>query len=278
MLKIAADSCSNITIAEAKELGIELIPLTINFDDESYLDEVEMSKKEFYERLVASRTMPKTSQPCPSFFEDLFTRAKESGDEVLFISLSSKLSGTYQTAVQAKERVGYGGVYVYDSEQVGECVAFLVLEALKYKDLPAKEVIAKLDELKKRVRVYAVIDTLEYLHRGGRLSRSVAIIGSLLNIKPVGTMKDGMVNIVSRQRGVLKACNFIRDLVEEDGFDPAYPVYYGYSLDNANCCTLVSKISKTPEDDLARAKNLSPVIGAHIGPNCAYIMYVKRQG
>ena len=104
MLKIAADSCSNITIAEAKELGIELIPLTINFDDESYLDEVEMSKKEFYERLVASKTMPKTSQPCPSFFEDLFTRAKESGDEVLFISLSSKLSGTYQTAVQAKER------------------------------------------------------------------------------------------------------------------------------------------------------------------------------
>lgn len=278
MLKIAADSCSNITIAEAKELGIELIPLTINFDDESYLDEVEMSKKEFYERLVASKTMPKTSQPCPSFFEDLFTRAKESGDEVLFISLSFKLSGTYQTAVQAKERVGYGGVYVYDSEQVGECAAFLVLEALKYKDLPAREVIAKLDELKKRVRVYAVIDTLEYLHRGGRLSRSVAIIGSLLNIKPVGTMKDGMVNIVSRQRGVLKACNFIRDLVEEDGVDPAYPVYYGYSLDNANCRTLVSKISQTPEDDLARAKNLSPVIGAHIGPNCAYIMYVKKQG
>lgn len=277
MLKIATDSCSNITIEEAKTLGITLIPLTITFDKESYLDEVEIGKQAFYERLVTERKLPKTSQPSPEFFETLFSEAKESGDDVLFISLSAKLSGTYETALQAKKYVGYDRIWVYDSAQVGECIKFLVLEALKYKDtLSVEKIIEKLDELNKNIRVYAVIDTLEYLHRGGRLSRSVALIGALLNIKPIGTMKDGAVTIVAKQRGVPKACNFIRDIVEQDGIDGNYPVFYGYALDNANCRQLIEKISEHPEKDIAEAKNLSPVIGTHIGPNCAYIMYIKK--
>ncbi|PWM74489.1 MAG: hypothetical protein DBX59_03630 [Bacillota bacterium] len=276
MLKIATDSCSNISMAEAKELGVELIPLTIVFGTDSYLDEVEMSKEDFYNRLVTEKKLPKTSQPSPEYFENLFSEAKKNGDEVLLITLSSRLSGTYETAVQAKNYVGYDKVCVYDSALVGECMKFLLLEAIKYKDLPLAAVVEKLDELKKRVSVYAVVDTLEYLHRGGRLSRSVAIIGALLNIKPIATMRDGVVTVVGKQRGVPKACTFIKELVEGEGIDENYPVYYGYALDNANCKLLVNKISPQPETDIANAKNLSPVIGAHIGPNCAYIMYVKK--
>ena len=276
MLKIATDSCSNLSAAEAKALGVELIPLTIVFGTESYLDEIEMSKEEFYRRLVAEKTMPKTSQPSPEYFENLFSAAKETGDEVLLITLSSRLSGTYETAIQAKKRIGYEKVCVYDSEYVGECIRYLVDEALRHSRLPLGEVVKKLDAMKKRIGVYAVVDTLEYLHKGGRLSRSVALIGSLLHIKPVATMKDGAVAVVGRARGVPKACSLIRELVEKDGIDENYPVYYGYALANDNCRLLVSKLSADPERDLARAKNLSPVIGTHIGPNCAYIMYIKK--
>ena len=276
MLKIATDSCSNFTIAEARELGIELIPLTIVFGTESYLDEVEISKEEFYRRLVSEKKLPKTSQPSPQYFDDLFTKARKNNDDVLLVTLSARLSGTYETAVQAKKRIGYDRVCVYDSELVGECMKYLVSEAIRYRESPLAEIKEKLDELKKRIRVYAVIDTLEYLHRGGRLSRSVAMIGALLNIKPVATMKDGAVSVVGRQRGVMKACAYIRDLVNEDGIDENYPVFYGYALDNTSCRMLIGKISAHPELDAERAKNLSPVIGCHIGPNCAYIMYVKK--
>lgn len=277
MIKIALDSCSNITIKEAEAMGVTLIPLNITFGTETYLDEIEIGKKEFYERLVKTKELPKTSQPSPEYFIDLFQSAKESGDEVLYISLSAKLSGTYAAAEQAKKHVGYDKICLYDSETVGECILFLANEALKYRaDESMEKIVARLDALKKKIDVYAVIDTLEYLHRGGRLSRSVALIGALLNIKPIGTMRNGVVTIVGRQRGAHRACNFIKETVEKEGIDRNYPVYYGYSLSDENCRLLISKLSETPEEDAARAKNLSPVIGAHIGPNCAYVMFVRK--
>lgn len=278
MIRIATDSCSNISFEEAESLGITVLPQTINFGEESYLDGIEISRQGFYERLVKTKKLPTTSMPSPAVFEKLFTEVKNSDDELILITISSGLSGTYQCAEMVKRDVGCDRVHVIDSLHLVEGIKILALEAVKLRDtLSCKEIVEKLEELKKRLKVYAILDTLEYLHRGGRLSRSVALIGALLNIKPVAGMADGNVTIIGKQRGIHKAVNFVKEMTETDVIDYDYPVFFGYSYDKANCKILTEKIAKNPEEALENAANLAPIVGTHIGPNAAYLVYVSKK-
>jgi len=274
MIRIATDSCANISFEEADKLGITVLPQTINFGEESYLDGIEISRQGFYERLLKTKKLPTTSQPSPATFENLYNEVKNAGDELILITISSKLSGTYQCAEMVRNDVGYDGIHVIDSMHLVEGEKILALEAVKHRDtLTAKEIVNKIEDLKRRLKVYAILDTLEYLHRGGRLSRSVALIGALLNIKPIANVIEGNVNVAGKQRGTHRAINFVAEQTELDGIDYDYPVFFGYSYDKANCKLLTEKLAKDPASALDKAENLAPIVGTHIGPNAAYMVF-----
>ena len=197
-IRIITDSTADFTRAEAEELGLEVVALRTRFGAEEYIDGVTISPREFYEKLVESDELPTTSQPSPAEFEAAYERVLGPGDEAVVITISSALSGTCQSATIAAERFE-GRVQVVDSMNASIGTQILVRRALQL--LPgaasAAELAARLREERERVCVIALLDTLEYLKRGGRISSAVAFAGGVLAIKPVVTIKDGRVHHAS---------------------------------------------------------------------------------
>ena len=205
MVKIITDSTADFTAAEAAELGIDIDHLRTRFGDEEYVDGIGLSPMQFYEKLVESDVMPCTSQPSPAEFESAFSAALETADEVVAITISAELSGTYQSAVIAAG--GFDGrVRVVDSRSasIGEQILVRYAARLASEGRPAAEIESLLAENRSRICVLALLDTLEYLKRGGRISAAVAFAGGVLSIKPVVTLRDGAVALVGKARGSKK--------------------------------------------------------------------------
>ncbi len=278
MVKILVDSSSDYEPEEIKEKGFEFVPISITIGDTDYIDGVSLEKDEFYEILKGTEDFPKTSQPSPQAFLDIFKDAKEKQDTIFCILLSSELSGTCQSAQLAKNMVDYESIYIIDSLSATYMIKILAdyTYELVQKNTPAEEILQKIEALKPRVTLFAGLDTLEYLCKGGRLSKSAAAIGELANIKPVITVtEEGAVGVLGKCLGKNKAIAQVFKHLHESGLDDSFPLYTIYTYGTDNCQRLEEKLE---ENGYSTSKRLQvgATIGSHIGPEAFGVVFVKQ--
>lgn len=280
MIKIITDSTSDIDLKYAQELNVEVVPLKVIIDGKEYKDRIDLQPEEFYDLLVNSQTLPSTSQPSPQDFVDLYETAKNNNDSVIVITLSSVISGTYQSANLAKDLVDYDDIYVIDSLGTTQMQRLLVLKAvaLRNEGMNVQDLYTFLEIYKHRIRLFAFVDTLEYLYKGGRLSRTAATAGTLLKFKPIIGFDEGKLDVFAKARGTQKATAKIIDLIQQDGeMDLDEPICIGYTGSSDG----LDKFENTLRETLHFGETLhgivGPVIGTHAGPGARLIAYVKKQ-
>lgn len=274
-IKFITDSGSDIIAPHDSRLNV--LPLTIRFNDDEYKDGVTLTHHEFYEKLIESDTLPQTSQVTPFIFEEAIKQARADGSEVLIITISSKLSGTYQSACIAAGEFDTG-VYVVDSENVAVGEKALVAYAIQLADsgMCCADIAAELNIRKKSLHTIALLDTLEYLKKGGRISKTVALAGSLLSIKPVVTVKDGEVAILGKARGSKQGNNFLIEQVKSFGIDFTKPVFLGYTgLSDAMLTKYINDSRDIWEghSDALNTGTIGGAIGTHVGPGAIAVAF-----
>lgn len=280
-IKFIIDSGSDLLPEEAQKLGLIHLPLTVRFGEEEYLDGVNISHREFYEKLIESDTLPKTSQVTPSRFAEVYEKVVSQGDTAVVVTLSGKLSGTYQSAVVAAADYE-GKVFVVDSENValGERIVIMRGLELAKEGLSAAEIKAKLDKEKKKVRLIALLDTLEYLKKGGRISSTVAFVGGVLSIKPVIQVIDGEVKQVGKARGSKQGNNLLREMVKECGginFEkPYYLAYSGLSDDLLQKYVQDSAELWEGKTDELPISTVGATIGTYAGPGAIAVTFFEN--
>ena len=265
---IVTDSVADLPPQVVEEFGITVVPLVVRFDTDLYRDGLDLTPDQFYERLRTSKVLPATSVPPPAAFADAYNKLAEKTNEIMVISLTSKLSATYQVALQAiglmKKRCR---VEVLDSQWAVMAQGFITIAAAK-----AAQAGASLDEVlnvarhtMRRVDMHAAFDTLEYLERGGRIGKAQAFLGSLLKINPIIGLKDGEVYPCARERSRAKAIDHLYNFAASFGNVEGLAVEYATDLDEAN--RLVQRLhSKYPQVPIYLSRT-SPVIGTHTGPS-----------
>lgn len=277
-VKIIIDSTTDL-IESVKE-KVEIVPLTIRFDDEEFIDGVTIDHKMFYEKLIESDTIPTTSQATPSAFVPFFDKVKENGDSAVVISLSSKLSGTYQSACLAAS--DYDNIYVVDSSSVAIGAGILVEYALNLVEegLSAEEIAKKIEEKKSDVIIVAMLDTLEYLKKGGRISAAVAFAGGVLNIKPVICLDNGEIKMLGKARGSKQGNNLlVQEIEKAGGVDFNMPLLLGYT---GLSDILLKKYVEDSSSLWAHAKSelnssvIGSTIGTHVGPGAVAVAFFKK--
>lgn len=279
-IRIITDSTSDFSAAQAKELGITIIPLKVIFGDKEYKEGLEITMEGFYDKLVKAEKLPTTSQPSPDDFLTRFMEAKEAGDSVVAILISGKLSGTVQSATIAKELAEYEDIHIVDSQTTITGLRFLVEHAVKLsaKGMSVTEIVPILEELKDRIVLLAMVDTLEYLHKGGRLSKSSAILGSLLKFKPIITVKDGVIGVEGKERGTNKGIAKMLEIMEERGLrDEHYPLYFGYTAEDSKTKLLVEGVKERYGYLDSTIHPVGCVVGTHAGPGACVITYVSKK-
>lgn len=279
-VRIITDTAAEYTVQEGQEIGVTVIPMTLTYGEESLLDGCEIDKETFYERLLEHKEIPVTAQPSPEQFLREFEQAKAAGDSVVAVLVSGELSGTIQSAALAKQICGYEEIYLVDSlsATAGERILVETARKLAGQGRMAEEIAKELERLKGRIRVTAVVDTLEYLYKGGRLSRAEAGLGTLANIKPVVHVnEEGRVAVTAKGIGRKRACRLLLEAVEQMEADPEYPVYYLYSADPENCRNFREELEKKKTFESCRGMlEIGATIGTHIGGGAFGIALVIR--
>lgn len=276
-VKFIVDSSSDILPQECEALGIaQVLPLKVIFGTEEYTDGVTMSHEDFYNKLASSNFHPTTSQVPPADFEDAYEKITANGDTAVVITLSGKLSGTYQSAMIAAEDYE-GKVFVVDSENAALGERCLMMRGIQLREagLSAAEIAAKLDEEKKDIRLFALLDTLEYLKKGGRISSTVALAGGLLNIKPVIAVEEGQVAMVGKARGAKAGAKLLRELMEKNPVDFQRFGCFAYTgLDNSSALSFATECG----EDFASFPVVSVgcTIGVHVGPGVIAVAYFAK--
>ena len=277
-VKILVDSSSEFTSDELRQYNLSYVPISLIFNDCPYLIGIDITTEEFYHRLLELKEYPKTAQPSPDAFLRIFRQAKQKGDTVIAILLSSGLSGTVQCAHIAKQMAEYDDIHIIDSLSATYGVRILVDEAVRMRDngYDAPQIVEAIEALKSRICIHAAVDTLEYLMRGGRVSRIEAAAGTVANIKPIITVnREGKVDVISKTIGRGRAINDIAKHLETHPADPAYTSYYIYSLDEGNCVTMRNRLDKKALHlPNSSQKNLGPTIGAHVGSGVFGVVYI----
>lgn len=276
-IRIVTDSSSSISQEIAKKQDIVVVPLNITIKDQSYIDGVDIDASTLGSLIDNGRDFPKTSQPSPSLFMDIFEKAKAKGEDVLCILMSSQISGTYQCALLAKDIVGYDKVHIIDSMQFVGGLEILVDEACRLRDsLSVDELVKHLEALKKKVHIYAVVDTLNYLQRGGRLSKMKALIGNILSLKPIVYFPDGHGDVKGTYHGRKGAHKALFALLEEDQIDLDYPVYFGYSRSDDHLQQVMQQFYTKYGEQSCVITPLGAGMLAHVGPDAAAVYYVEK--
>ena len=274
-VRIVVDSTCDLVPALRER--VHVAHLTVHFGDTEYIDGVDLTAHDFYVKLATSKEMPHTSQATPFAFGELFEEAVKAGDEVVCVTISSGLSGTFQSAEIAAGDFP-GKVFVVDSENVAISSAILVEYALHLVEVgkSAREIAEELRAVSGKVRLLAVVDTLEYLQRGGRVSKTVAIAGGLLAIKPIIGIVDGKVEMVGKARGNKAANRLMNQEVEKLGIDLTKPVLLGYTgVDDSLLKKYMSECAGFwPED--TRTTVVSGVVGAHAGPGAVAVAFFAK--
>lgn len=280
MIRIITDSCSDFEKQELESMDITSIPLNVIFGTEEYKENINLTKDEFYEKLTSNPVHPTTSQPTPEDLLKVLDKFKEQGDEVVGVFISSELSGTYQGANLAKQIAEYENCYLVDSRSatVGERVLLEYAVKLRDEGLSAKEIYDKLEAVKDKLKIYASLETLEYLKRGGRISATSAAIGTLANLKPIIHVGSaGVVETAAKAVGLRKATSTIIKFLEDSGYNQDFPLYLVYSYTKDNAILLREALEKKgyfiPEDNI---HPIGSAIGVHVGPGAFGIAYVAK--
>lgn len=280
MVKIITDSAADFEPYELEKSGVICIPMKVTFGDKQYTENQDLTKSEFYELLEKNDVFPKTSQPAPYDFEMLFKEYMEKGDECVVITISSALSGTYQNAFLVKNMLEYSDCYLVDSLNATGGQRLLVDYAVKLKDMgkTAKEIYEELEVLKGKIKLFACVETLEYLHKGGRLSKTAYAVGTLANIKPViYVSKEGKVEVSSKALSMKSGVSLVCKKLEQYSVDLSYPVYILYSNNRKNGEMLAEGVKKAgyhvmPENII----NIGATIGAHVGSGACGVVFVEK--
>lgn len=281
MVQIIIDSAADFEPYELERMKITCIPISVYFGDNEYRENENLTKPQFYELLKSENDFPNTSQPSPHAFETVLKRAKNSGDGAVVITISSALSGTYQGAVLAKNLLEYEDCYVVDSLTASGGERILAEQAVKLRDAgkSADEIADNLEKLRSRIVLYACIDTLEYLYRGGRISHSAYTLGSVAHIKPILRLsQNGCVEISAKTLGTRRSMDYLHKMLKKDLPDDNFPVYIMYTHNQKKGLALARYLEKKgayiPDNHII---NVGAAIGSHIGPDSCGIAYVKAQ-
>lgn len=279
-VRIIVDSAADLVPAVKEKLTV--LPMTLRFGDNEYTDGVDITNKEFYEKLIESDEIPTTSQIGPMAFEKAYKEALSQDEDVVVIAVSSKLSGTYQSACIAKEEVG-GNIYVVDSLSVavGEGILAEYAVRLVEEGKSAEEIAEILTQKRSDIRVVAMLNTLEYLKKGGRISKTVAFAGELLSIKPVVSIMEGEVNILGKARGSKQANNLlVKEIEAAGGVDFTMPLLLGYTgVEDSLLRKYVddSHALWEGQGDKLRYTSIGSIIGTHAGPGAVAVAFFKNQ-
>ena len=278
-VRIVVDSTADVTDEIRAKLSV--VPLTVHFGEQEYVDGITINHKQFYEMLVETDVLPTTSQPSPEAFAQVFRQAQEAGEQVVALTVSSKLSGTCQSAMIAAADFP-DSVWVVDTKTVAIGCGILAELAVRLKEegLSAAEIVARLEEERENIRVIALLDTLEYLKKGGRISKTVAFAGGLLSIKPVVTIQDGEIHILGKARGSKQGNNLlVTEIQKAGGVDFTKPLMLGYTgLSDAllEKYVLDSGALWDGHGDCIQSTPIGSVIGTHAGPGAIAVAFFKQ--
>lgn len=281
MVRIVTDSAADFESWELEKMNIKAVPLSVIFGETEYKENIDITKERFFELLKSEKVMPHTSQPSPQDYLDLIEEARENDDDIIIITISSGLSGTYQSVVATKELAGYEKCYVIDSLNGtgGERMSVEYAVRLRDEGKSAKEIVEKVSAIRERVVLYTVMDTLEYLHRGGRISSTVYKIGSIAHIKPImHVSREGKAEIPAKAMGTSKGIDFVVKHVEKDMPDEDFPFYIMFTENRKNGEILRERLEKigvfVPEE---RIIPVGAVVGTYIGPGACAVVYIGKE-
>ena len=278
MVKIITDSASDFEPNELKELMIDCIPLSVNFGDKEYKDNVTISKDEFFDKLKNTTETVKTSQPSLHDIVEEFEAAEHSKDGGVAIFMSSKISGTANTAQIACDMIGCKNVYVIDSLTASAGQKLLVEYAVKLRrqGKNSKEIYEEIEHIKTKISLLACLDTLEYLHNGGRVSQTKAMLATVARIKPVIRLSGGNVELLAKSFNIKRGIKSLAERLEREELNPHFPVYVMYSDNESLANDLTSDIKRLLLNvHSVETVKVGAVIGSHIGTNACGIAFVK---
>lgn len=277
MLRIVTDTASDITLAEAERMGIDLVRLEITFPDGPCPQGSEENFEEFYQRLINSKSLPATSCPSPESYLNIFLDAKEKQEEVIVLCLSSGLSSTIESALIAKELAEYESICVVDTHQAIIAQRFLVEYAVRLRNysMNAFEITERIEAIRDDIVVCGLVDTLEFLKKGGRIPSGLAVAGKLLHIKPVIVLENKVLKVIGKARSRKVGISMLHNRMEKDGFDRNAPVYFGYT---SNKQITQAFMLETMDKYGLTQMHLYPIggiIGTHCGTDCIAVAYLK---
>ena len=272
---------STADLPQGEEAKFDIVPLTIRFGDQEYIDGVSITHKVFYEKLIESDVLPTTSQASPASFDWVFRRIADAGDTAVVITVSSKLSGTYQSATIAAEEYK-GRIFVVDSNSVALGSGILAQLGLRLAEqgMEAEEIARRLTEERENLRLIALLDTLEYLKRGGRISKTVAFAGGLLNIKPVICIRDGAIEMLGKARGSKQGNNLlVKEIEQAGGVNFAKPLMLGYTgISDALLQKYIQDSAELWEGNVDHLPQtvIGSVVGTHAGPGAVAVAFFAK--
>ncbi len=276
---IITDLSSDILLSEAQKWNIKLVTMTSSFQDEVFKENTPDSFESFYKKLETSKDLPVSSQPSPHEYVELFEEAKRNNEEVLVICVSSKLSGTYNSALLAKNISEYEPVYIVDSLQATVSLRLLVEYAVKLRDQgrSIKEVYEKLLIQRNKIKLYGVPENLVYLKKGGRVPAVLANIADTLKLKPILTINDGLIESIKNVRGTKSALAY---MIEATLNDPNYDAAYGIAIAHSHDLEKANKfkallLDKNP-NLVTSIYEIGPIIGTHVGPRGIIVAYFQK--
>jgi len=278
MIKIVTDSLSDITGSLADELGVSVVPVYVRFGEEVFKDRVEITTEEFYRRLVSGSVWPTTTQPTPVDFFNVYQELAKEADEILVVTLSTKLSGTYESALQARNMMeGKCRIEVIDSHQVVMGLGVLIIEAAK-----ALRAGANFDELVRlvrsgmnRVHTIMAFDTLKYLAKGGRIGKAGSLLGSMLSVMPILTMKDGEIYPLTRVRSRTAGADYLVKFVA--GFTNIAELAVEHATTPDEARALMARLGKYYPLERIYLSTISPVIGTYVGPHVLSVTVLEAE-
>ena len=276
MVRIITDSAADFEPYELERQKISCIPLKVMLGGTEYEENVNLSKDQFFSLLASTGDTPKTSQPSPQILIDLYQDALKAGEEAIYITLSSALSGTYQSACMTKNLLDWDGCHIFDSRNATGGQRLLVEQACALRDAgkSMEEIISALENIREKIRLFACIDTLEYLYKGGRISQTAYTLGTLANIKPIITVDpDGGIGVPQKAMGMRKGMDILCKQMAQMPPDPAYPVYAMFTNNRTTAETLAKKMGNVDDSHIIQ---VGAAIGSHIDPDACGLVYIAK--
>ena len=275
-IKILTDSTADLPKEFVEKYDIAVLPLKVIFGKKEYVDGIDLTPEEFYHMLETSEDLPTTSQLIPEQFMPIFEQAKADGDDIICIHISSSMSGTMQSANVSKDHVDYDGIHIIDSRTVTAQLGMMVIEACQMRDSGASvdEILSRLNELVKNTVLYGSIATLKYLKKGGRIKATSAVIGTALNVKPIITIADGMVESIGKARGQKKSFDEIKKLIDASGSTlNGKDIYIAHANDEVNLEKFKAFIRENYQPKNVYDFIVGAVVGTHAGPGCVAVAF-----